>query len=131
MCQPRIDCPARSDEDGSPRRDKAFRCGYVARQVSVKATYGLWVTQAEHDAMTRILSSCTDEQALSSSFTPAPAPVVVAPPAPAPAPAPAPVEVYYENCDAVRAAGATPIYAGDPGYSTKLDRDKDGVACET
>ena len=77
--------------------------------------------------MTRILSSCTDEQALSSSFTPAPAPVVVAPPAPAPAP----VDVYYENCDAVRAAGAAPIYAEDPGYSTKLDRDQDGVACET
>ncbi|WP_249436157.1 excalibur calcium-binding domain-containing protein [Paenibacillus sp. Marseille-Q4541] len=22
------------------------------------------------------------------------------------------------------------MYEGDPGYSTKLDRDKDGVACE-
>ena len=32
-------------------KNKAFRCEYVARQVSVKATYGLWVTQAEHDAI--------------------------------------------------------------------------------
>ena len=28
------------------------------------------------------------------------------------------------------AAGADPIYAGQPGYSRKLDRDGDGVACE-
>ena len=38
--------------------------------------------------------------------------------------------VYYANCSAVRAAGADPIYAGQPGYSRKLDRDGDGVACE-
>jgi hypothetical protein len=106
--------------------NKAFRCGYVARQVSVKATYGLWVTPAERDAMTRVLNSCPGELALTSSFTPAPAPV----PAPAPAPAPAP-EVYYESCTAVRAAGAAPIRLGEPGYSTKLDRDKDGIACDT
>jgi len=37
---------------------------------------------------------------------------------------------YYKNCDAVRAAGADPIYAGQPGYSSKLDRDGDGIACE-
>lgn len=39
-------------------------------------------------------------------------------------------DVYYKNCTAVREAGAAPLYEGDPGYSTKLDRDKDGVACE-
>ncbi|WP_421742571.1 thermonuclease family protein [Cellulomonas sp.] len=38
--------------------------------------------------------------------------------------------VYYKNCDAVRAAGAAPIRAGDPGYSKELDRDGDGIACE-
>lgn len=38
--------------------------------------------------------------------------------------------VSYENCDAVRAAGADPIYAGDPGYGSHLDRDGDGVGCE-
>lgn len=41
-----------------------------------------------------------------------------------------PAEVYYANCTAVRAAGADPIRRGDPGYSRKLDRDGDGVACE-
>lgn len=37
---------------------------------------------------------------------------------------------YYENCGAARAAGAAPLHAGDAGYSSKLDRDGDGVACE-
>lgn len=52
----------------------------------------------------------------------APAPPVQAPPA-----APA---AYYANCTAVKAAGAAPIYRGQPGYSTSLDRDGDGIACE-
>ncbi|HWD82566.1 MAG TPA: excalibur calcium-binding domain-containing protein [Kribbella sp.] len=37
---------------------------------------------------------------------------------------------YYANCAAVRAAGKAPLYAGEPGYSSHLDRDGDGVACE-
>ena len=38
--------------------------------------------------------------------------------------------VSYKNCDAVRAAGAAPILVGQPGYSSKLDRDGDGIGCE-
>ncbi len=49
-------------------RNKEFRCAYVARQVSVKATYGLWVTQAEHDAIAGILATCPDEPALTSAY---------------------------------------------------------------
>ena len=41
-----------------------------------------------------------------------------------------PEDVYYANCSEVRAAGAAPIHAGEPGYSRKLDRDGDGTACE-
>ncbi|RFA13880.1 hypothetical protein B7R21_07375 [Subtercola boreus] len=134
---------------------KSFRCEYAARQISVKATYGLWVTQAEHDALAGILAACPEQAATSSAFTkaapavaadakpaptPAEAPVPAqvepaasapAPAAPAPEPvAPAPADVTYKNCDAVRAAGAAPIYRGDPGYSSKLDRDGDGIGCE-
>jgi hypothetical protein len=36
----------------------------------------------------------------------------------------------FRNCAAARAAGAAPVYAGDPGYQPKLDRDHDGVGCE-
>ncbi|MGW6719388.1 excalibur calcium-binding domain-containing protein [Streptomyces sp. NPDC054995] len=41
-----------------------------------------------------------------------------------------PEGVYYENCDAARAAGAAPLLRGDPGYREELDREGDGVACE-
>lgn len=37
--------------------NKSYRCTYVSRIVAVKAEYGLWVTQAEHDAIARVLSS--------------------------------------------------------------------------
>ncbi|MGW8763981.1 excalibur calcium-binding domain-containing protein [Streptomyces sp. NPDC055815] len=37
---------------------------------------------------------------------------------------------YYKNCDAVRAAGKAPLYAGRPGYRSGLDRDGDGKACD-
>jgi hypothetical protein len=40
-------------------------------------------------------------------------------------------EPYYQNCDAVRAAGAAPIHPGDPGFQQKFDRDGDGVGCES
>jgi len=37
---------------------KSFRCSYVSRQIAVKYKYRLWVTQAEHDAMARVLKTC-------------------------------------------------------------------------
>lgn len=51
--------------------------------------------------------------------------------APAPAPEPKQDSAYYPSCKAARAAGAAPLYQGDPGYRSDLDRDGDGVACET
>lgn len=44
--------------------NKAFRCQYVARQVSVKSKYALWVTQAEHDAIAGVLENCPREPAV-------------------------------------------------------------------
>ncbi|MFD4960588.1 DUF1524 domain-containing protein [Microbacterium sp. NPDC058389] len=120
-------------------KNKSYRCAYVARQVSVKATYGLWVTQAEHDAMADVLNACPDEKAVTSAYAAAPVeaapepapPAEPAPAPPQPVPAPAPVEVYYKNCDAARAAGAAPVHQGEPGYGKHLDRDGDGIGCDT
>lgn len=37
--------------------NKPFRCQYVKRQVAVKSKYGLWVTQAERDAIAKVIVS--------------------------------------------------------------------------
>lgn len=123
--------------------NKGYRCAYVARQISVKSAYKLWVTQAEHDAMARILGGCAGARVPAPASAAAKPPVVAPKPAPAPAPAPKPApkpapaplvqppsNVFYQNCAAVRAAGASPIRAGDPGFQSKFDRDGDGIGCE-
>ncbi|MBT2899333.1 HNH endonuclease [Streptomyces sp. McG3] len=42
--------------------NKSYRCDYVAGQVSVKTKYRLWVTQAEKDAMAKVLAACPDQK---------------------------------------------------------------------
>lgn len=38
--------------------NKAFRCQYVARQIAIKQKYGLWLTQAEYNAISLVLTNC-------------------------------------------------------------------------
>ena len=64
-----VDGPAneqKSDGDAATwlPKNKKFRCQYVARQVSVKYKYGLWVTEAEKEAISRILEKCPHEPAI-------------------------------------------------------------------
>ena len=64
-----VDGPAneqKSDGDAATwlPKNKKFRCQYVARQVSVKYKYQLWVTQAEKEAIQRILEKCPHEPAI-------------------------------------------------------------------
>ena len=44
--------------------NKRFRCQYVARQVSVKYKYSLWVTEAEKKAISQVLTNCPKEPAV-------------------------------------------------------------------
>ena len=41
---------------------KSYRCDYVARQIAVKAKYGLWVTSPEKDAIVKILEKCVGQK---------------------------------------------------------------------
>ena len=43
--------------------------------------------------------------------------------------APEPQKELYANCKEAKAAGAAPMYEGDPGYRPELDRNHDGIAC--
>jgi hypothetical protein len=89
----------------------------------VKATYGLWVTPAEHDAIAGVLATCPGE--------PVPSPATPGPAAQSPSDVPAGTPAQpFANCAAARAAGAAPLHRGDPGWSDGMDGDGDGVACE-
>jgi hypothetical protein len=43
---------------------KGYRCPFIARQVGVKARYGLWVESGEKDAMRTVLATCPDQPVL-------------------------------------------------------------------
>lgn len=44
--------------------NKKFRCQYVARQISVKYKYHLWVSEAEKEAMRKVLETCPNEKVI-------------------------------------------------------------------
>ena len=151
-----VDGPAnRAKSDGDAASwlppNKAYRCSMVARQVAVKAKYGLWAVPAERDAIARVLSSCP-KQVAPTGGNPTLAPVAAAesratrtaaPPQPA-----AGTAREYANCTELRQdyrggvarAGAVnqggrtthqPLYdSALYNANSKSDRDKDGIACE-
>lgn len=96
--------------------NKAFRCSYVARQVSVKLKYAVSVTKAERDAMLRVLGTCPSKRVTLAGK----------------APTGSSTARVFANCAAARAAGVAPIHRGTPLYAAneRLDRNKDGVACQ-
>jgi hypothetical protein len=111
--------------------DRSYRCAYVARQVAVKATYGLWTTQAEHDAMATVLATCPDQPLPTAAQATQPAaPAEVPTAAPVPTAVPDGQTAPFTSCADARAAGAAPVRRGDPGYGPALDGDGDGIACE-
>ncbi|WP_344774963.1 GmrSD restriction endonuclease domain-containing protein [Gryllotalpicola kribbensis] len=63
----------------------SYRCAYVARQISVKAAYGLWVEPAEKAAMAAVLSGCQGQAVTAAEFATVPAPSAAAAAASAPA----------------------------------------------
>jgi Excalibur calcium-binding domain len=125
------------------------------RQSSSNAAPFLWVAgiafvlgrcsvdttpQAQQAAATSVERSATDSAGTSSEPTSSPAGIAEPDSVAGSRPTErqsfvAPVrpqvdDVYFPNCSAARAAGAAPIHEGEPGYAPKLDRDRDGVACE-
>jgi Excalibur calcium-binding domain/Protein of unknown function (DUF1524) len=112
--------------------NKSFRCAYVARQIAVKRRYRAWVTRAERDAMQRVLTRCPRTPLPTGARVRVRVVERAVRPRPAPTAAPRPNGRVFANCDAVRAAGRAPLLRGDPAYAAnpRLDRDKDGVACE-
>jgi hypothetical protein len=131
---------------------RAAWCGYVAVQVAVKAKYGLWVTAAERDAITRVLQRCPDEPLPSSDHptesdlpvwgASAPAPTAAGPTVAGPTAA---APTAGGDCDAAYPSVCIPrggpdldcadvphrrftVLAPDPH---RFDGNGDGVGCES
>ena len=131
-----VDGPAnqqKSDSDAATwlPANASFRCSYVARQIRVKAKYHLWVKPAEKEAMINVLTPCAGAAEAPPApkpapDAPAPVPQADAPPAQNPAPA-----LAFQTCADARAVGYRNMHRGAPGYSDHLDRDGDGIACES
>ena len=122
----------RSKSDGDPASwvpsNGAYRCEYLARWVEVKVRWELSVDPTEHDVISTGLTDCPANYA-SPATPPPPPPATGTPPDSQVSPAPGGVP-WYANCSEVRAAGAAPITADNPGFRSAFDRDDDGVGCE-
>jgi hypothetical protein len=119
--------------------NSAFDCTYVARQISVKVTYSLWVTAAEHAAMAAVLAKCGNITGTASQFAVA----KTAPPASsgpivsAPTPVIPAAPVVVAPAPVAQPAATTPIV--HPGaYCAAADAGEHGVTsagtsmvCET
>lgn len=55
---------AKGDADAATwlPKNKLFRCPYIARQITVKQKYHLWVTEAEKQAMRSVLDTCPEQR---------------------------------------------------------------------
>jgi hypothetical protein len=123
--------------------NKAYRCRYVARQVAVKVRYSLWVTEAEHTAIARVLAACPNEPLPTAGAVPLDrtsptAAGTSAPPSAAPLPSPQPPATQppsgvtsYPNCDAMHVdyphgvgrPGATDHTSGKPVTNFEVNED--------
>jgi hypothetical protein len=130
----------KSDEPPNYWLPDIKQCDFVNRYLSIKHLYRLGVTKDERNWLLNKLANDCDgtvkvyERADYKTPKARPIGEPKRKPSPRPKPEPEPSDspsVYYENCTAVRNAGKAPIHRGEPGYGSHLDRDGDGVACET
>ncbi len=122
--------------------NKPFRCSYVARQVAIKTKYRLWVTQAEKDAIDRVLATCPGQKLpapgapVHVTATSTPTTSATTPAQPAPSSAGAPNKPVSEvNCsDFATHAAAQQWFTAHGGSAANdvagLDGNHDGTACQ-
>ena len=118
-------------------QDRTYWCRYAVDWITIKGTWGLTVTAAEHAALVEMLDTCANPTVLRTSRV---SPTGVDPGSvgtPTVPPTPAPASVY-SSCDAAQAAGESRIQGGrgaGMGFPQEMvpsagDGDGDGVVCE-
>ena len=126
-------------------------CTYIADWIAIKARYQLSVDPTEATFLRTKVKSCKSSTVAvlftkkvtkkvtptpTPSMTPTPTPTTISTPTPTPTPTPTGLALFkFANCTAAKAAGVTPIRKatnlGLYELNASLDRDKDGVACDS
>jgi len=121
-----------ADETAAAAASKAADEAAAAAKAADEATAAAAAKAADEAAASKAADEATAAAAAKAAdeATAAAAAKAADEAAAAAVPPPPAASVYYENCTAARTAGVTPIYRGQPGYASKLDRDNDGIACE-
>ncbi len=100
--------------------NQASWCRYAREWIAVKLAWGLTSTAAEHTALREMLGTCPGG---AGAVTPAVAPTAIPQPTAVPS-------RTYRNCTELRRDFPNGVPAGHPAYTTRMDRDRDGWACE-
>lgn len=112
--------------------DRSAWCRYARSWVQVKVTWGLTSTAAEQTALREMLGTCpAGGSVVVPTMVPTAVPTAI--PAPTATPRPQPTAVprrTYQNCTALRRDYPNGVPAGHPAYQSRMDRDRDGWACE-
>lgn len=125
---------SKGDRDPAEWLPARGRCAFAKSWVGVKYRWRLSVDTSEKTSLARILRSCpplmtvpalartTEDPGAGRTPTPAPAPVTGG----------AGLDPRFRTCGDANAAGFGPYVAGqDREYDWYIDRDRDGVACES
>ena len=134
---------ARGPEDQKPE-DTAYWYQCPTDWITIKSTWALTVTQAEHDALAEMLNTCVNRRSLMLDHqvqvipTPVPTQAPVRPTATQVRPTPTATVSRYASCDAAQAAGETRVQGSKGGgrefpksmVPSARDGDGVGVVCE-
>lgn len=125
---------SKSDRDPAEWLPALARCTYVKQWIAVKYRWRLSVDAREKSSLLRVLGSCPRFMTLPplANRRTDPNAVPAVPAAEQPDSAGSAIDPRFDTCGAANAAGFGPYQRDvDPEYEWYIDRDRDGVACES
>jgi hypothetical protein len=125
---------SKSDRDPAEWLPALARCAYAKQWIGVKYRWRLAVDANEKSSLLRVLRSCPRSMVLPSLANRRTDPnAVPSPPVEQqPGSEGSALDPRFDTCGAANAAGFGPYQRGvDPEYEWYIDRDRDGVACES